>query len=255
MRVLVVLVSSLLSAGVALAQGGIELESLLWRPDLTATVRSVAGDASADPDRTTLDLEADLGMQDDDAFDTRLTFHIGPRSRVRLAWVDLDSTGDEQLARTVEFDGRTYVAGTRVVSALRIDYGRVGWTWEFAGNERVRLGTVVEAKWIEIDTTLHAPDLVPPVDGADSLSALLPAAGLALDVAPGHLLGLFAEVTGIAAGDRGHVLDGEVGVRLTPTPYLTLVGGYRTLDVRIEDGEDLADFEDAGPYVGLRLQF
>jgi len=255
MRVLIVLGVSVLSAGIALAQGGIELESYLWRPDLTATVRSVAGDAIADPDQATLDLKADLGMQDDDAFDTRLTFHIGPRSRVRLAWVDLDTAGDQQLARTVEFDGRTYVAGTRVVSALRIDYGRVGWTWEFAGNERVRLGTVVEAKWVEIDTALHAPDLVPAVDGADSCSALLPTVGLALDVAPGHLLGLFAEVTGIAAGDRGHVLDGEVGVRLTPTPYLTLVGGYRTLDVRIEDGEDLGDFEDAGPYVGLRLRF
>jgi hypothetical protein len=255
MRADAALVVTLLSASVALAQGGIELESFLWRPDLTATVRSVAGDASADPGLTTLDLKGDLGMQDDDAFDTRLTFHIGPRSRVRLAWVDLDTTGDERLARTVEFDGRTYVAGTRVVSAMRIDYGRVGWIWEFAGTERVRLGTVVEAKWVEIDTTLDAVDLVPPVDGADSLSALLPAAGLALDVAPGQLLGLFAEVTGIAAGDRGHVVDGEVGVRLTPTPYLTLVGGYRTLDVRIEDDGDLADFEDAGPYLGLQLQF
>ena len=255
MRVLIVLASSLLSAGTALAQGGIELESYLWRPDLTATVRSVAGDAIADPSQATLDLEEDLGMQDDDAFDTRLTFHIGPRSRVRLAWVGLDTTGDQELDRTVEFDGRTYVAGTRVVSALRLDYGRVGWIWEFAGNEQVRLGSVVEAKWVEIDTALHAPDLVPPVDGTDSLSALLPAVGLALEVAPGRLLGLFAEVTGIAAGDGGHVLDGEVGVRLTPTPYLTLVGGYRTLDVRIEDDEDFADVADTGPYVGLRLQF
>lgn len=255
MRVLIVLASSVLSAEVALAQGGIELETYLWRPDLSATVRSVAGDAIADPDRGLLDLKADLGMQDEDAFDTRLTFHIGPRSRVRLAYVGLDYDGDTQLARTIEFDGQTYVAGTRVVSTLRIDYARVAWTWEFAGNDQVRLGTVVEAKWVEIATALYAPDLQPPVDEADSLSALVPAVGLALDVTPGRPLGLFAEVTGIAAGDRGHVLDGEVGVRLTPVPFLTLVGGYRTVDIRIEDDEDLADFEDAGPFVGLRLRF
>ncbi len=255
MRAHVVIAVTVLSAGVALAQGGVEFESYLWRPDLTSTVRSVAGDAVLDPALATLDLKADLGMQDEDAADYRLTFRTGPRSRVRLAYLGLDYDGDQQVARTVEFDGQTYVVGTRVVSALSLDYARLGWTWQFIGTEQVRLGTVVEVKWIEIDAALRAPGLVPPVDEADSRSAVFPTVGLALDVTPGRMLSLFAEVTGVAAGDRGHFLDGEVGVRLTPVPFLTLVGGYRTVDFRIEDDPDLAELEDSGPFVGLNLRF
>ena len=255
MRALVVLAVTVLSAGVALAQGGVELESYLWRPDLTSTVRSVAGDAVLDPALATLDLKADLGMQDEDAVDYRLTFHTGPRSRVRLAYLGLDYAGDERVARTVEFDGQTYVVGTRVVSALSLDYARLGWTWQFVGNDHVRLGTVVEVKWVEIAAALRAPGLNPPVEEADSLSAALPTVGLAFDVTPGRMLSVFGEVTGVAAGDRGHFLDGEVGVRLTPVPFLTLVGGYRTVDLRIEDDPDLAELEDSGPFFGFNLRF
>lgn len=76
-----------------------------------------------------------------------------------------------------------------------------------------------------------------------------------LDVTPGRALNLFAEVTGIAAGNRGHFVDGEAGIRLTPWPFLTLGGGYQTVDLRIEDDPDFAELRDEGPFVGVNLRF
>lgn len=255
MRTLAVFAVLVLFAVVATAQGNVELEATLWRPDLTSTVRAVAGGAPIDPALATLDLKDDLGMADDDAYDYRVTFLTGPNSRVRLGYVALRYDGDAQVERTIEFNGQTYVVGTRVVSALHMDYARVGWIWQFAGSDQVRFGTVVEVKAVQIDAALRAPELEPPVDESESLSAVFPTVGLALDVAPGRVVSFFAEASGITAGDRGHFVDAEVGLRVTPVPFLTLVGGYRTVDLRLEDDPDFAELEDSGPFIGIGLRF
>ena len=255
MRARALLVVTVLSASVALAQGGVELESYLWRPELTSTVRSVAGGAPIDPALATLDLKADLGMQDQDAVDYRLTFRTGPHSRVRLAYLGLQYDGDAHVERTIEFNGQTYLVGTRVISALSLDYARLGWIWQFLGNDSARLGTIVEAKAVKIDAALRAPGLQPPVEESDSRSAVLPTVGLALDLTPHRVINLFAEVSGIAAGSRGRFLDGEVGLRLTPLRFLTIVGGYRVIDLRLEDEPDLAELKDKGPFFGFNLRF
>jgi len=253
-RIAITAVAALLPL-TASAQARFELETRLWQPDLTSSVRSVEGAAAIDPELAVVDLKADLGMADDDVLDYRLTVHTGPRSRLRFAYTALEYEGDATVTRTLEFQGGTYQVGTRVVSDLAMDYYRFGWIWQFLGGPVARLGTVLEAKAIEIDAGLLAPEIVPPVDERDDISAVFPTVGLALDVAPGRVVNLFAEVSGIDAGESGSFLDGEVGIRITPLRFLTLVGGWRLLDLEVEDDEDFAKLEDSGPFFGALLRF
>ena len=239
----------------AAGQPKFELETRLWQPDLTSSVRSVEGAEAIDPDLAIVDLKDDLGMADDDFLDYRLTFHTGPRSRVRFAYTSIDYSGDATVTRTIEFQGTTYEFGTRVVSDLTMDYYRFGWVWQFLGGPTARLGMVLEAKAVEIDAGLLAPELAPPVDERDSISAVFPTVGLALDLNPGRMVNVFAEVSGIDVGDTGNFLDGEVGLRVTPVPFLTLVGGWRMIDMEVRDNQDFAKLEDSGPFFGASLRF
>lgn len=239
----------------AAAQAKFELETRLWQPDLTSSVRSVEGVEAIDPELAVVDLKADLGMTDDDFLDYRLTVHTGPRSRIRFAYTALEYDGDATVTRAIEFQGTTYELGTRVVSDLTMDYYRLGWVWQFLGGPTARLGTVLEAKAVEIDAGLLAPELEPPVDERDSISAVFPTVGLALDLTPSRYLDLFAEVSGIDIGDTGSFVDAEVGIRLTPVRFLTLIGGWRMVDLEVEDDEDFAKLEDSGPFFGALIRF
>jgi len=255
MRRLLIAASVALLPLAAAGQAKFELETRLWQPDLTSSVRSVEGAEEIDPDLAIVDLKDDLGVKDDDFLDYRLTVFTGPRSRIRFGYTSIDYAGDATVTRTIEFQGTTYELGTRVVSDLTMDYYRLGWTWQFLGGRTARFGTILEAKAVEIDAGLLAPEIDPPVDERDSISAVFPTVGLALDVNPSRRVSLFAEVSGIDVGDTGNFLDGEVGLRVTPVPFLTLVGGWRMIDMEVKDNEDFAKLEDSGPFFGATLRF
>ncbi len=90
---------------------------------------------------------------------------------------------------------------------------------------------------------------------AKRFTAPLPTVGLALDVTPLSVVAVYAEASGISAGRRGRAFDGEAGVRIAPSRFLTLSGGYRAFDVEARDDPDFAKIRNAGPWVGVGLRF
>jgi hypothetical protein len=253
MRVTALSAVFLLAVTTAFAQGVLELQLIRWSPGLDATIRSVTLAHQVDPDLAIIDLKHDLGMSDERHDDYRLIAWTGPRSRVRFGYMKMDYSGDTSVERTIDFNGETYTVGTRVVSDLSLKYGRLGWVWEPIGTTAAGFGFILEAKRVDLDAGLLAPDLVPQVSERHSLSATFPSVGLALDLHPSRRFGLYAEVSGISAGSKGHLVDGEAGVRIAVLPFLTVLGGYRTFDLRVEDQPDFGKFKNSGGFVGLAL--
>ncbi len=248
-----------LAAPAAFAQASepprIELEARLWSAEPSGDVRVVEGDLG-----TTIDLESDLGLEDDEALEGRLTFHPSRRTSVRLAWTNLTFSGDNVLSRTIEFNGETFTVATRVVSELDFDYGRVGFVWQFLGDEagRFRFGPVVEAKGFRGEASIEAPDLLDlgiEARESEEFEAAFGAAGLALDVEPTSRVHLFAEGTVVVAADEGDATDLEAGVRVLLVDQLAVTAGYRRFAIDAEEDDDDLDFDITGAFLGLNVRF
>jgi len=241
----------LLAQGVAFGQI-VELEARYWFIDLNASAKAKSGSLPG----TDIDLGDDLGLKSENAPEGRLTFFAGPNSRIRLAYTRLDFEGDKTLGRTITFEGEAFTANSRVATDLDIQYGRLGWVWEPLGIPGVlKFGGILEAKGFLIDASLKTRGVVPQARESATLPLVLPTLGLALDLTPYRTLHLFAEASGLPAGDLGHIVDAEAGVRFLPLPFFGLSAGYRLLDLRVHDGDDFAKLRLAGPFVGVSLRF
>jgi hypothetical protein len=235
----------------------LEIEGRYWPASFTGTARVTGGHGEVPSDLNTVDLKGDLGLKDEHLKDWRLSLFTGPRSRRRVGYVKMDYTADQVVQRSILFEGQLYPVDTRVITRLNVEYWRYGWIWEFLGGQysRVRFGTLLEAKRLSVDAGLSAPALVPPVAEKKSISQTLPTIGLVFDAYPSRALNLFAEVSGISAGNRGHALDGEAGVKVALATHLFLSAGYRYFDVEVNDDPDFAKFKNSGLFVGGALRF
>ena len=230
----------------------VEFEGRYWVTDLTAE-----GKVTESGIGTKLDFEEDLGIKDENLPEGRFTWYTGPNSKLRLTYTQVAYSGDKNIERTIEFGGKTYTVGTRVKTDVDLIYVRLGWAWQFIDIARgtVKLGTLLEAKGFWLDISLDAPNLTPPVEASEGFIGALPTVGLALDINPHRILNIFAEASGIYAGNYGYFLDGEAGVKIIPIKNLSLFGGYRILDFRAEDDPDFAKLRILGPFAGITLRF
>ena len=230
----------------------VEFEGRYWITDLTAKAKVTDSGIG-----TEIDFKADLGIKDEDFPDLRFTWYTGPKSKLRLAYTQVAYSGDKNIERTIEFGGSTYTVGTRVITDLDVKYLRLGWAWQFINiaNGKVKFGTLVEAKGFFIDISLDAPNLIPPIKESEKFVGGLPTVGAALDINPHKVVNVFAEVSGIYAGEYGYFLDGEAGVKIIPIKNVSVVGGYRILDFKAEDDPDFVKLRISGPFVGVTLRF
>ena len=241
----------IIAVGLAFAQDGkLEFEGRYWIADLDAEAKAVESNLGAK-----FDFKSDLGMQDEDFPEGRIIWHTGPNSKLRLAYTQVDYSGDKEVTRTIEFEGQSYTAGTRVKSGLEIQYLRLGWIWQFIdiADGAIKLGPVIEAKGIIADVSLDAPTL--NINESEEFLGGLPTAGIALDINPTKKINLFGEISGFHAGDYGYFFDAEAGLKVMPFKNLSIVAGYRIIDINAEDDPDFLEMQIEGPFVGGTLRF
>jgi hypothetical protein len=230
----------------------VEFEVRYWITDLTAKAKVTESGIG-----TGIDFKADLGLKDENFPDGRFTWYTGPNSKLRLAYNQVAYDGDKNIGRTIEFGGSIYPVGTRVITDLDIKYLRLGWAWQFItiAKGKVKLGTLLEAKGLLMKISVEAPNLIPPIKESVRFRGILPTLGSALDINPHKIVNIFAEVSGIYAGEYGSFLDGEAGVKIIPIKNLSVLGGYRIFYLKAEDDSDFAKLKISGPFVGATLRF
>ncbi len=230
----------------------LEFEGRYWAPELSGELEVQTRGVG-----TRVDLRADLGIQDNEFPEGRLTLRPTRKLKLRAAFMPLSYAGDAEVARTIRFAGETFRLDTRVVSDLDLDYGRVGLAWQFIGFGRgaFRLGPLIEAKVLRGEVALSAPDLPLTVSVSEEFEVAFASAGLALDIEPSSRLHLFAEATGSVGIDEGDLRDAEAGIRYRPFPRLWVLAGYRVFELEAEEGDDFLDIEIEGVFFGLELRF
>lgn len=223
----------------------VDIEGRYWFSDIDGNIRFADGGAG-----TEIDLVNDLGVDDEDFFDARITLELGSH-RLRYGFMPLKWEGRNTITRQIEFGDSTFSVSDVVDSELRVDYHRLGYQYNIIDTLDNHLGVIFELKYFDGKASLKTTG----VDETEDFKAPLPTIGLAAQVSLPFLLSIGGEVTGITLGSEAYLVDAEASVNLKPVPFVVISGGYRYFRLHAEHDSDLADLTLKGPFVMLRADF
>jgi outer membrane protein len=245
-------VLSLMAAVPAHALPGLEVgaRGMYWFPDLTGTVKT------ADPviGGTEFNIKDDVGIGDEN-FPSGEVFLRLSRVTFRVGYTPVKFDGNRQLSREIRFGDQIFSASDNVVSHL--DLKMIDGEFQFdllrpdVAAASFNLGLIVKVKYVDGNVELRNSTNTESRD----FKAPIPMVGLAAGV--GFLKNMVradARVTGIAySGD--HLFEGDVYASFAPLTFLSIQGGYRFIDLKIDEDDILAKIKLKGPYLGAQLSF
>jgi hypothetical protein len=139
----ILLTACLVLSHVPVAAQVIELEGRYWFANLDGSAQVTSDSVPG----TKFDLTNDLGAEDENLPEVRLTFRTGSNSLIRLAYLYGKFEGDTILDQTIQFNGTTFAASTPVQSEFELHYGRLGWAYMFPVVPGIfRVGPLLEVK-------------------------------------------------------------------------------------------------------------
>lgn len=232
------------------ASPAVEFEGRYWYPDLDLEAKIEDGGFG-----TRIDFDDDLDLDDEDFPVGRVKLFTGENSWIRAEYIPISYDGDSMLTRTIFFNGKPFIVGTRVITDFDFEYYRLGWGSQFIslGDGFFKFGTLIEAKGYNLDASLISPTT--GIAESEDITFGLPTVGVILDINPADKLNFYGEISGITAGSYGYTIDAEAGVKFIPFKNFTLTCGYRYLTFDVEWDDDEADMTLAGAFVGGSLRF
>lgn len=225
-----------------------------WFPELTGNVQTTLGGIT---DNTTFDVKDDLGVEDENFAAGEAFLRVG-RFHFRLGYTPLDFSGDKVLTRTIRFEGVDYSAGQRVQSQLdlktydgeiQVDLFRPS----IPAVANLYVGVMAKVKYVDGNVELR--NVTTPTVKEKDFNAPIPMVGLAAGAGVlGDIVRVDARAAGIAYSGN-HLYEGDIYASVAPFPFLKLQGGYRLIDLKVDDDDFKGEIKLKGPYVGLQAAF
>jgi hypothetical protein len=227
----------------------IEFEARSWDPDFSSKAKIIKNNIG-----TTVDFTDDLGLSDEDSLEGTLTMYSS-NGKVRASYLTFEYDNQQPITRTFSFQGNTYTVGTTVNTDLEVAYGRLGWIFFLTSDKApVRVGGIVELKYIAFDIDIQVPALT-TLNQSEDVAGALPTVGVAAEIRPMDNLIIYAEIAGIEHDDYGHFYEAEAGVKFRPVDYISLTAGYRVIEMKLEDDKNSFTLKLDGFFLGGGVQF
>ena len=217
-----------------------------WFPDLSGNIRVDGNGVTGD----TLDLENDLGMEDQSYPVIEIFGGLG-NHHFSFSYYSADYEGSNTTSFT--FNGLTLTG--LINSRLEYDVYDFMYQYDLLDMENIlagfSLGLVGKVKLFDGNASVQSTTLSTNQD----FSVPIPMLGLNLhlgmlaDILEARLL-----VTGSGYSD-GTIFDSQADISFTPFPFLDINGGYRLFAVDIDIDDVVADFSTSGPYVAVTISF
>ncbi len=221
-----------------------------WFPDISGDVK-VDGDGIRG---TTLDLEGDLGLEEESYPVIEIFAGIG-KHHLSLSHYNADYSARNTLNKDIYFDGKLFNINTVVETSLEYEVYDFMYQYDLLDLENIlagfSLGLVGKIKYF--DGEVHLKSAV--ASASEDFSEPIPMLGVNFHV------GLIADLlearilaTGMGYND-GNLFDGQAEVSVTPFPFIDIHGGYRMFMIDVETSDATLDYETSGPYVTLTISF
>jgi hypothetical protein len=226
---------------------GLRAEYREWRPKLgQSQVQNGTGSGPG----TLLDVQDDLGVEDERTFEVRATLQFKRGHKIRGSYTKLDFDGDVIAGRQFTFDDSIYRLNSRVVTSIKGGYYSAEYEWDLVKRERGFLGVTIGAKVFDVDAVLVAP--VQGLRETDTLRLPIPVIGIAGRTYYGRM-SVQGEISGLTIGKRGYLYEVESSVRVHISDRLAIGGGVRRLSLNGEDEPDLIKIQTSGWHFGAEL--
>ena len=250
LQVMTVAVGFLLLAGSAFAASGFEVgaRGAYWFPKLTGNAQTnTTGD-------TRFDFKDTLGVGDENVPFGEAFLRLG-NTTLRVGYAQLSFDGDKQLTQTVVFNGTTFSVTDNVISSLDLKMLDGEVQYDFlrpdVGVAGFNLGLLVKVKYVDgtvelrSSTTTETKDFKAPIPMIGAAAG----AGFLKD-----MVRVDVRAAGIAYSGN-HLVDADAYASFAPLPFVRIQGGYRYIDLKIDEDGTLASFKLKGPYVGAQISF
>jgi outer membrane protein len=241
----------LLMAGSASAAPGFEVgvRGAYWFPKLTGSAQT---NATGD---TRFDFKDTLGVGDENIPFGEAYLRLGSTT-LRVGYMALTFDGDKELTQTVVFNGTTFSATDNVISSLDMKMLDADLQFDFLrpdiGVAGFNLGLLLKVKYVDGEVELRSVSQGAVVKDFKSPIPMLGAAagvGFLKD-----MVRIDARAAGIAYSGN-HLYDVDAYASFAPLPFVRIQGGYRYIDLKIDEDDTLASFKLSGPYVGAQVSF
>jgi len=202
-----------------------------------------------------VDIEDDLGIDDDDGFFAEAALQLG-RFRLFTSYQPISFSGSTVLTMDIDFNGETFVEGSRIDSDLDIDIYESGLAWFLINLDdlpvRIQFGPEVAIKYI--DTKIEIQDKGLGMQESESVGVPIPSLGARARIAFADYLGVVGRV-GYMSYNGNSLTDIDAQVEYSPIPLVGIYAGYRYLDMDIDEDDLLLDAEFSGPHAGALIRF
>jgi hypothetical protein len=225
---------------------GLRVEYREFRPTFTGDVRKSSGTRTG----TLVDIVSDLGIQDERTFEVKGTIQLRLGHRLRGSFTPLTYTGDVQARRDFRYGDTEFERFDNVRTRLKGRYYSAAYEWDFIRGPHGYLGALLGAKIFDMDSTLV--DVSKNQRESDTIQAPIPVLGVTTRLYYGRL-SLEGEFSGLSLGSRGSLWEFDTSLRVHLSDRLAAQGGYRSLSLRAEDGNDEGDLQIKGWTFGLEI--
>jgi len=218
-----------------------------WRIETAGTIQSGA---------LPVDLQSDLALQTRYSFFGRLTVWPADRHGIVVEGSSLQPEGDNDLARTIAYNGRTYNVRDRIVSNAELTTIYAGYQYSLLSKARGRLAFGGGVAYVKALGSIESVSTEVQVSREHQVG--LPLASLDARVTlPGtrDLIELAGDLKGMSYGRYGRYVQGGVhlGVHLR---YIGFRVGYMIIDADIHEADESAGVAPrlSGPAFSLVLR-
>jgi hypothetical protein len=217
---------------VAAGQERIELTASVWRIGATGTLQSGI---------VPVDLQSDLRLTDKFAFAGRVV--VFPKQRhgivIESSRVTLD--GDNELARTIVFNGRTYDVRDRIRAAAELTTVYAGYQYSVLSRPGGRLAFGGGGAYISASGDIRSVSTGVQAAREQRIGLVLASMDARARLLPGtNLLEIAGDLKGMSFGRYGRYVQGGVhgGVNFGRVGFRA---GYLVLDADIHEGSSPSD--------------
>jgi hypothetical protein len=252
-RLLLLALMTTLSAGPALADEMFSLKGgyLMLSPKGTFSVSSTTLVG------TPINLDNDLGFDDSEDFFVEGALQLGP-FRLSASYTPLEFSGAGNLTQDVNFAGQTFSGTAQTASKVQIDLADVSLTWFLINLDdlpiRVQIGPEISLKYVMADLTLAGEVGGVTATEKESAEAPIPTLGARARLSLADFLAVTGRI-GFLEFDSNRFLDVDGQIEFSPMPLVGIFGGYRYLDIKVDESNVFIDATFSGPYAGAFLRF
>ncbi|RJF85945.1 outer membrane beta-barrel protein [Sphingomonas cavernae] len=217
---------------------------------------------------TQIDLESDLGLDDDSTLPAFFAgVRIGGNFSIGAEYYSLGRDGTVDLARDITFDGVTYPAAASVTSSFNTDVYRLTLGYAFVRNDNLEIGGALGLHATDFEIQLEGTGNVGNTTGQfqsrrRSVLAPLPTVGLfaTFEVAPRVTLNGRIDYLSLKIDDYdGRLINSQAAIMYRAFKNVGIGAMYRYVDYRVDvekaNWRGRVAYEFKGPAIFLQIGF